>query len=663
MRKKVRLNDYTRVLLTETSPDDVPIIFTNNWLYKNIKYKDKKLKFTQDTIDYLFERRNIEEYSMPMRYKIRKDHTSFRHMGIIHPSQQNNFVEFYKIYGRQILHYCSKSSFSIRVPSKIASSFFVQNKFENARTLRGSAAERVSDEGKFKHSTSYFVYDKYTKLYQFFESEDYFNLESKYSDFWSIDISKCFDSIYSHSISWAIKGKIRSKNIKVKDTFGSIFDKLMQKSNFNETNGIIVGNEVSRVFSEIILQEIDCDIKSFLLKEDLIEGVNYDLKRYVDDYFIFSKSEENCVRICDGIENSLRKYKLSINKQKTKKLKKPFITGITKSKVETSDALNELYSVLFEKNEDGKSVVKRRIIRSNHSVIKKFINRIKSSCQYDKDSYFVMTAYVISSLTNKIKEICDCLTEALPREDYLYYKNVFLIFLKISFHFFSVNSSIRNSLKLSILVYISFEFFEENFPEEDKTIKLLINGLINDFLSSAGIEDHSFSNNFSIEVSNILFASRNMGNDYLMSHKKVISIFDLDGLKSRRGDFLKREECSDYFILTSLLYYIGDEPEYNRFKDQAIKEINNRILNMNDIHKNAKLCYLTLDSISCPFIDNKHRKKWASRLYKVIYKKEPPSDQERDDFFNAISKEQWFISWNYPDLWNILEKKELRFRY
>lgn len=660
---KIKLNDYSRILLSETSPYDVPIIFTNNWFYRKIRNKKHQNQAVQDIIDFAFERKNLNEDSIPMRYKIRKNDTSYRHMGLVHPAQQINMLEFYKTYSDQILLYCSKSSFSIRRPVKVASTYFKPNRLQEAKSLKSNSAERVSDENKFRHSTSYFAYDRHTKLYQFFEDEEFFNLEGKYTDFWSIDISKCFDSIYSHSVAWATKGKFRAKASKAQDTFGSIFDRLMQRSNFNETNGIVIGNEVSRVFAEIILQDVDQKVKLTLFKMGLEESVDYDIRRYVDDYFIFASSRETCEKVLDSIEDNLRTYKLFINKQKTKKVQKPFITPITRSKLATSNALTELSDLLFITKDDVTNVSSTKV-KNTYSVVKSFINKIKASCHEDKDAYYVMTGYAISALTNKIKETYKTAPEQLDKDDFSPHRNAFVIVLKIAFHLFSVNPSFSNSIKLSMLAYMSFHFFEKHFPEEEKTIKLLINGFIREFFDSGKCKQSldRANNYFPIEFSNLLFVARNMGSDYLLNHKQIKSIFDLEGAKKRRHNFLEQEENSDYFQLTSLLYYIGDEPEYNRVRDEAIKQINSRLTNLGSLHKDAKLCFLLLDSIACPFIPEKKRKTWATKLY-VTIKKNQPSLSQADEFFHSISNEQWFISWHYPDLWNNLEKKELQFEY
>lgn len=662
-RTKIKLNDYSRILLSETSPYDVPIIFTNNWFYQKNKNKERQNKAIREIIDYAFDRKDLGAMSIPMRYKIRKDDTSYRHMGLIHPAQQINMIEFYKTYSDQILHYCSKSSFSIRRPAKIASSYFIPNKLQESKSLKSNSAERLSDEKKFRHSTSYFAYDRHTKLHQFFEDEEFFNLEGKYTDFWSIDISKCFDSIYTHSVTWATKGKFRAKASKAKDTFGSIFDRLMQSANFDETNGIVIGNEVSRIFAEIILQDVDHRVKKDLADKGIQESDDYDVRRYVDDYFIFASSPEVCQKVLDTLEENLRIYKLFINKQKTKKTQKPFITSITRSKLATSNALSELYELLFSTEGDNTVVAQKRI-RNTYSIVKSFINKIKTSCHEDKNAYYVMTGYVISALTNKIKDVYNTAPEKLDHKDFSSSRNAFVIVLKIAFHLFSVNPSFNNSIKLSMLSYMSFSFFEKCFPEEEKTIKLLINSFIRDFFDSGKCKqslDRS-NNYFPIEFSNLLFVARNMGSDYLLNHRQIKIIFDLEGAKQRRDKFLEQEENSDYFQLTSLLYYIGNEPEYNRIKDEAIKEINARLKNLGNLHKDAKLCYLLLDSIACPFIPEKKRKDWSKNLYRTI-KKQKPSTEQADEFFHSISKEQWFISWHYPDLWNTLEKKELQFEY
>lgn len=73
-----------------------------------------------------------------------------------------------------------------------------------------------------------------------------------------LDISSFFDSIYTHSIPWAIHTiAVAKKKRNDKTLLGNKLDKCMQSMNYNQTNGILVGNAVSRIVSEIILCTID----------------------------------------------------------------------------------------------------------------------------------------------------------------------------------------------------------------------------------------------------------------------------------------------------------------------------------------------------------------------------------------------------------------------
>jgi len=63
--------------------------------------------------------------------------------------------------------------------------------------------------------------------------------------------------------------------------------------NYNETNGIVIVPEFSRIFSEVVLQYIDKTVEANLAKNHKIyRNKNYECYRYVDDYpkGLFSRS-------------------------------------------------------------------------------------------------------------------------------------------------------------------------------------------------------------------------------------------------------------------------------------------------------------------------------------------------------------------------------------
>lgn len=83
----------------------------------------------------------------------------------------------------------------------------------------------------------------------------------------------------------------------------------MQHANYKETNGIIVGPEISRIFAEIILQAVDLAILR-QLKElyGYSLGRDYEIRRYVDDSYVYANSQEVLEHIITVYQEQLAFY-------------------------------------------------------------------------------------------------------------------------------------------------------------------------------------------------------------------------------------------------------------------------------------------------------------------------------------------------------------------
>ena len=134
-----------------------------------------------------------------------------------------------------------------------------------------------------------------------------------------LDISSFFDSIYTHSIAWAVEGKIKARSDTQNALFGNQLDTLVRAINRNQTNGILIGNSLSRIISEIILCSVDEQIQS-----DLPE-IEY--KRYVDDYHFFTKDVVKIPNTLSVVRKHLGFYELNINENKIQTNESPFIYG------------------------------------------------------------------------------------------------------------------------------------------------------------------------------------------------------------------------------------------------------------------------------------------------------------------------------------------------
>jgi hypothetical protein len=97
------------------------------------------------------------------------------------------------------------------------------------------------------------------------------------------DISRFYPTIYTQSIAWAAYGKERVKN-NIKLYEGSLADRLdvlVRACNRNQTMGIPIGPETSRVIAEVISARIDSDFQRSMPR---ISGGWVDRRQ--DDWFV-----------------------------------------------------------------------------------------------------------------------------------------------------------------------------------------------------------------------------------------------------------------------------------------------------------------------------------------------------------------------------------------
>ncbi len=335
---------HFRPLLTETLPYELPVIFGNDRLYySKCRSVDALAK---PLLEKLF--RPARGHTIPYSFGIRKDSDRTTQLSLVHPLMQLEFCDFYAQHESSILEYCNRSEYSLRHPAAVAA-VYVASLGEINETVHKTGEVHLIPEGaepELSKLVSYFVYEKYNLLNKFYESREFIRLEKRFEVLRQIDISKCFYSIYTHSITWAAKSKEFAKKNKGAHSFESSFDSLMQRSNYNETNGIVVGPEFSRIFSEVILQDVDRRVQASLVSDSLFEGQHYAIRRYVDDYSIFASSSETIDRIDKLLRSELLKYKLYINESKIREFRRPFVSNLTQARSEVRARLNTISELL-----------------------------------------------------------------------------------------------------------------------------------------------------------------------------------------------------------------------------------------------------------------------------------------------------------------------------
>ncbi|WP_419797307.1 MAG: antiviral reverse transcriptase Drt3b [Terasakiella sp.] len=583
----IKKNDHFRVLLTELLPYELPFQFTNSKFYNFAKDEENKALIKKWAGDYSF--------TVPLEYKIPKGLEGGRQMGVMHPITQIQFVDFYKKYDDLIIHFCSRSPFSIRAPHKIADSFYLKDD-ENAgdevpEELSSPKVTTVNAENSEKIARTYFAYKDFSLLHRFFTHPIFQRLEKKFPLYKRVDVSKCFYSIYTHSIAWAATNKEFAKSqIKSNQSvFETEFDKLMRLSNYNETNGIIVGPEISRIFSEVIFQKIDLQVFDRLKTEKLKHKTDYDIKRYMDDFYIFAKDERTISFITEVISEEIYSYKLHLNESKDFSQKRPFLTDISIAKIEVKKCFKEYFSVealdISLKSGNLKSI---RLINDIKSIVK------KTGAHFSQVNNFIFSE-IYSTHLNIIKIIQDFSYEIDPnRFDRFIERYVsivsFLICMNVNFR--SVHRSIE------ILLNIKEAISERE--KKDAAFKIAgpkdyFEKTVFDELNIA-IDGLAKANNVAERMS-ILIMFKVLCGDNLLSE-----------IRLRKAVNLCQGNGEVYFKFTTSLIYIHSKDNtlidgYEAFKEEVIDIAEKQILDAVNKMEFAYPFLLFFDYFSCPYIE------------------------------------------------------------
>ena len=677
-RKKIE-----SVLLSDVLPFEIPLSFSNRHFYDliiRLKVRidaggkicyDRNSRICKELTDKVFNgdlkradntvslvlsillngpKNHKSDITIPYLYRIVHKDIDYRELAIVHPRNQLRVMDYIDKYKHLIMYFCSLSPFSIRYPSKVST---------NAEVFH--AKDKSSDDESYFYLDNFFLYSRYKNLHEFYESKEYHRCETKYDYLFKFDISKCFDSIYTHSISWAIYNKeaVKREIGKSKGTFAGRFDSLMQALSYNETNGIVIGPEFSRIFAELILQRIDRDVHNGLPKEIKYKQ-DYELFRYVDDYFLFFNDQwiKDC--IVDQFELRLREFKLSINHSKSELLERPIITKMTifKSKIsylldKMNTPINELVSLLNNESSFNDDEVRRLI-----SEIKKAIHTSNAKVNFK---------IIVKETGTELKEVLPYTLGMLSNRISGYLKLIILIDSK---NLGNKEDFVRDSMDiLNELIDIAYYIYSMA-PRVNSTIKLcriissvteVLNNRQNSFcLSKHRVYKLIFDRTTDVLKLNVKKKYAKLESLYLLVVLKELGKqywFEDDTLEKylglRKDNNSENTECDlDYFQITVILFYIGDKKRYSNIRSTVIKIATKRLA-ANDLmtnKRNTESVLLLFDLISCPYIGNEE---------KINILKSFGLDTDLQDIIDAIVfRRHWFTKWSNFNIRAELETKK-----
>lgn len=327
-KKKINIKARERSLLTDTLPYEVPIFFTNANFAAFAMQERANPGVHKLHAGFLLYGKSTKP-TKPLNFEISRATQAPRRLSVPHPISQHRISLLYSKYEFFITNACARSQASLRYPSRVAT-HYIDGRYVQPvpSTLTASVDEDPAGfRNQSKWASTYFSYRDYSLSHKFFESEEFLELERRYSFLMKLDVARCFESIYTHSIEWGMRGKDFAKShlSKKHSTFEADFDAAVRHGNWNETHGILVGPEYSRIFAEVILQSADREIAASL------DGRSPSVlvKRYVDDYYVFSNSKEVLGVVEESIRRALLDLNLHLNSAKKEVLDRPFVSKIS----------------------------------------------------------------------------------------------------------------------------------------------------------------------------------------------------------------------------------------------------------------------------------------------------------------------------------------------
>ena len=379
------------------------------------------------------------------------------------------------------------------------------------------------------------------------------------------DISKFYSSIYTHSIAWAIHDKdqfkeiMRNKKINNNDYWGHKLDSLIIGISEKQTKGILTGPFTSEIISEIILSQIDFELKS---KFKEIEGF-----RYVDDYYLFFKNKDEAEIVLSLLREILYKYELELNYDKTKILDIPvelddswkfeinqmdIIDFSEKQSIQIKNYFEKLFKLAKKFPED--SVLKYGILKINEKRISKenwylVESYLLQSINLDSRTLPEIITYLLNKFYSRYVEInLENISRTLNNNLNEYISNNFtseIIWTLFVFYNFKIRIKEEYSLKLiknenPIILIMLLYLEKENLTKINKEDIMLNKNPSDDWLLF-----NEVWNNESLKIST-KYKPENSFSKFMKKYK--INLIDMDYLKNQIEKELLDEDIEEIDI-------------------------------------------------------------------------------------------------------------------
>lgn len=236
------------------------------------------------------------------------------------------------------------------------------------------------------------------------------------------DVSRFYPSVYTHSIPWAINGKMQSKNDtnpNSKTVYGNKLDFVIRQSQSKQTIGLSVGPDVSKLTAELLMAGVD---REFLKRSGAKKPT---FVRHVDDYWVAGNTYQECEKHLQNLRVALREYGLDINELKTNIVSVKNVLGdrwpydlvnkisqslqipiFGENDIDTLDIINDLIDQATNNNDDGliryaiKNIDKEMLWAKDWPLFEHFLAQCAVQFPHSIDLVMRVAAYRLRTATD-----------------------------------------------------------------------------------------------------------------------------------------------------------------------------------------------------------------------------------------------------------------------
>lgn len=676
MTKKRKINvgsNVLRILLSELLPYELPLSFTNRGFYYFLRKvnacfvgSDLRIEVTdpgakiaarilwpkhspsneeQSEGIYYIKSHHYDRATVPFTFNIRHKSNESRHLSISHPNSQLSAAKFYNDYHSLMLLHTAKSSFSVRRPYRVAKYSVIRDSVFDASIVTSTASDIERYNAEYDTIRSFFVYYKYDNIHGFFESEDHRTLEKKFGHLIKLDVQKCFESVYTHSIQWAVYGKesVKNNTQTYEGSFAGVFDQLVRNMNDGETHGILIGPEISRIFAEIILQRVDSDVEVELESRGIVHGVDYQVLRYVDDYFVFIKDISKKDVIIWVFEMALRPYRLHLNHAKEEIHTTPFISAMSVAKTNVVSEFRkrirltyseELSSLTFESSLENLIIAYKTVLRETNT------------------GPLDMSNFALVQIESRLERVIDFAFSLMENNSSIQSERVVdLLAAVLEFAFYVYGGSPRVTPAIKLARIVALVRRAALSLELDMDLCYSLDDLI--FRETVGqLERNPLSKDSTVESLYLLTILEDLGGEYEIKFNNFVSMIGLE--MSDNGTII----IPDWFhplIFAEVLRYLsrrGVGSDYDDLRGALSKWCLEKLVALTSgSRKYAEEPILAFTALSCPIV-SKNIKRDILSIY------HEGTSRSVKNFENFI--DHWFVDWGPIDLHSELLKKRVQ---